>query len=359
MSRALRLTAGLGAAGVLLWLFSRGVDFRVVWMDVRSAHLSWLAACLFFTLTHYLVRAWRWRLLLTPIRRRIPLRPLVESILAGYAVTHAVPGRLGEVVRPAHLARRERLPFASLLTTVGLDRILDALALILLLLTFLMVAPTSGPGALPPDHAHQLRRTGWIVGVVLALLLPLLWVLAPSRGRMRASVESSGGWRNRVMSLWDSIQAGLGVLRGPAPLAGALLGSLLIWVVLSAQVWSGIRAFGIHLPFSAAFVLISFLALGIAVPTPAGAGGFHYAGQFCLVQIFGVQRDLAVASLLVLHIIAVVPALLLGGWVLARQGSTAGSGLTGKNNASKEPGSGSSIGLPPGTGRSRMMGGRL
>ncbi|MCZ6832291.1 MAG: lysylphosphatidylglycerol synthase transmembrane domain-containing protein, partial [Acidobacteria bacterium] len=122
MKNIFKLVLGLVLAGVLLWWFFRDVDLESVAHAVGEARWGWLGACLALTLLHYLVRAWRWRLLLLPLKRGIPIRLLVEGVLAGYAVSFILPGRLGELVRPALVARRERLSMTGTLATVGVDR---------------------------------------------------------------------------------------------------------------------------------------------------------------------------------------------------------------------------------------------
>jgi uncharacterized protein (TIRG00374 family) len=312
-------------AAALLWFFFRDLDLAAVWEAFRQASPAWIAGSLVLTVLHYILRAWRWRLLLSPIRAAVPFRSLLETVLAGYAVTFMIPGRLGEVVRPALLARREKLPLASTLTTVGLDRFLDGGALIVLLIAFLQVAPASGPGSLPADYAGTLRRAALWLGILFLVVAPVsLWILARVRTRISHSAGRPASWRRRLAGLLRSFLDGLAVLQGPRPLSGAILGSLVIWLVLAGQAWFGIRAFGIDLPYSAAFALISFLAVGIAIPTPGGAGGFHVAGQACLVLVFSVDETRAGAATLALHLISVVPAILLGGWVLVREGVSLG-----------------------------------
>jgi uncharacterized protein (TIRG00374 family) len=334
----LRLGTGLAVAIALLWFFFRGLDLNAVWEAFREARPAWIFGSLVFTLVHYALRAWRWRLLLSPIRLAVPFRSLLETVLAGYAVTFIIPGRLGEVVRPALLARREKLPLASTLTTVGLDRFLDGGALVLLLIVFLQVAPSTGAGSLPPDYAGTLRSATVWLGLAFLVVVPAgLWLLARFRTRIPRSTGMEESWRRRLAGLLRSFLDGLAVLQGPRPLSGAVLGSLVIWMVLAAQAWCGIKAFGIDLPYTAAFALISFLAVGIAIPTPAGAGGFHVAGQACLVHVFGVEQAQAGAATLALHLISVVPAILMGGWVLVREGVSLGE-LFSRGRTAADPG---------------------
>jgi uncharacterized membrane protein YbhN (UPF0104 family) len=315
--RSLQLAAGLAGAGILMAIAARGVNWPDVGAALATAKPLWLVGALLLSLFHYVVRAVRWRLLLEPLRRSLPLRPLLDAIVVGYMVTFVIPGRLGEIVRPAYLSRTTGVPFLGTLATVGLDRLLDGMALVSLLLAYTLLAPQSGPGALTPVMAGHLERAAWLFAGVLAILLPALWILARARGRIAAGGGPASGWARRQLVL---LLEGLASLQGIRSVAGTVAYSLAIWVVLSGQAWCSLKAFGIDLPFTSAFVLVSFLALGIAIPLPAGVGGFHALGQFCLVQVFGVDPDPAFAAILVLHLISVVPTIVLGGWVVLRSG---------------------------------------
>lgn len=318
----LKLVAGLVVAGGLMALFLRGVKWGDLMGALGEARWPWLAACLVFTLLHYVVRAWRWRYLLWPMRPDIPMRPLLEAVLAGYAVTFLLPGRLGELVRPALLSREQHLPLPGTLATVGLDRLLDGAALTFFLMIFLVLAPGAENG-LPSAVADNMRFYGILVGGGMALMLVLLSLLSRFRHRL-PEAPRDGRWQARLLGLVRSGLDGMTALQGGRPLAGAVVGSLLIWLVIAVQAWTGIRAFGIDLPFTAAFGLISALALGIAIPTPGGVGGYHAAGGGFLVQVYGVNQSQATAAILVLHLISVVPAIILGGLVMVRAGVSLG-----------------------------------
>jgi uncharacterized protein (TIRG00374 family) len=318
----LKLLVGLVVAGGLMALFLRGVKLEDLVGSLRAAEWPWLVVCLVFTLLHYLVRAWRWRYLLWPLRPDIPIRPLLEAILAGYAVTFLLPGRLGEVVRPALLSRGQRLPLAGTMATVGLDRLLDGAALTFFLMIFLVMAPGAGSG-MSAEVVDSMRFWGILVGGGMVLALIVLGVLSYYR-RLLPEAVSGGGWKSRLLGMVRSALDGMTALHGGRPLAGAVVGSLLIWLVIAVQAWTGLLAFGIDLPFTAAFGLISALAVGIAVPTPGGVGGYHAAGGGFLVLVYGVNQSQATAAILVLHLISVVPTIILGGLVMVREGISIG-----------------------------------
>jgi hypothetical protein len=322
VKNVLKFILGLVLAGALLWWFFRGVELESVAHAVAEARWEWLGACLAMTLLHYVVRAWRWRLLLAPLKRRIPIRLLVEGVLAGYAVSFLLPGRLGELVRPALVARRERLSMTGTLATVGVDRLLDGATLTVFLVIFLILAPGTTNG-IPTEVTSGMRLWGFLVGGGMAIILVVLSIAALYRRHLPAQ-RLDGSWRDRALGMLRSGLEALSALHGVRPLAGAILGSLLIWLVLATQAWTGMRAFGIDLPFAFSFGLIAALAVGIATPTPAGAGGFHAAGGAFLILVYGVNESLAVAAILVLHLFSVVPSVILGGVVLAREGVSLG-----------------------------------
>ena len=64
------------------------------------------------------------------------------------------------------------------------------------------------------------------------------------------------------------------------------------------------------------FPVLLAVALGIALPTPGGAGGFHAAMTFGLNKLFGVPQAVAVGAGFLLHLMTVVPVLVIGALLL-------------------------------------------
>ena len=89
-------------------------------------------------------------------------------------------------------------------------------------------------------------------------------------------------------------------------------GSLFLWLVINVQVYCVLRAFGLGLPLSAAFVTTSAAVLGLVVPTPGGVGGYHAAVQFALTRVYGVPLATATGVALIAHAVSFVPISLIG-----------------------------------------------
>ena len=83
-------------------------------------------------------------------------------------------------------------------------------------------------------------------------------------------------------------------------------------------------AFSIDLPFHATFLLIAFLAVGEAIPTPGLVGGFHAFYLLALSEVYGIDRTTAAAAGIAAHALTNLPVLVFGFALLGREGLSFG-----------------------------------
>ena len=122
-----------------------------------------------------------------------------------------------------------------------------------------------------------------------------------------------------------SFSEGLAVLRAPAPhLAKIGLQSLVVWLLIALGFHLNHIAFGIDLPFHATFLLIAFLVVGVAIPTPGMVGGFHAFYLVTLNGVYGVDRATAAAAGISAHALSNLPVLVFGLALLGREGLSLG-----------------------------------
>ena len=99
------------------------------------------------TLSGYLFRVERWRHLLAPIGHT-RFKNAFRATVMGFAANALMPGRVGEVLRPYVLARREQLSATAAFATVVIERLLD---LLLVFLFFSGVIVLSDPQIVTND----------------------------------------------------------------------------------------------------------------------------------------------------------------------------------------------------------------
>ena len=304
-SRPVQIAVSIVLAALLLALFVRGLEWREIGRQISSASAAWLAASVALGLATFAIRTLRWIWLLRPVAR-IPYYPALVATAVGFAANN-LPGKVGEVLRPALLARARRLPFSPLLASVLLERVFDGACV----LFFFLVAAAGG---LP-------NSGGMGKLVVPAVLLAVLVALVLFSVFRRAATERflARLWKRlpaklhaRAQTFSETFVDGFASLRDPKLLVLVTLGSLLMWFVISVQIYTTLHAFHLGLPFSASFVVVAAAVLGLMFPTPGGLGSYHVAVQLALTDVYGVPRDTASGVALIAHAISFVPITIIG-----------------------------------------------
>lgn len=308
---------------VLVGVFLRNANLAEVWHVMRTAHPGLVAAgvgCLFAS---YALRALRWQVMLAPLGTT-HFGPAFRATVIGFAASFILPARAGEVIRPWLLARREHLDPAAVFATIVIERLLDLVAVLVLLGLFLLVFDP-GLAALDPAMFAAVRAGGLAAAGAALAGMGVLMFFAARPALLGQVVHAVTAWlpagaARVVRGLAAAFVAGLAVVRDPARLGWALLWSLPLWLVIALQIWVVSVALGVALPPAGALLMMALLVVGVAVPTPGAVGGFHEAYRLGATAFFGADNDHAVGAAIVLHAVGFVPTLIAGGWLTAREG---------------------------------------
>jgi len=304
------------AFALLAWVL-RGTDLAAVMSHIEAIPLPGLILGLVLAsalnLGQNVFRVFRWRVLLEPVRAGVRFRPMFHAVILGYMTTWIIPGRLGELVRPALLSSRERLPLGACLGSVFADRVLDGVAVVVLFAVGVVAAPPIGGSA---SQAAAIRGGALILVVAIAIPLALLLSVSVFRERLERRLHGKTGVIPWIARSVLAVSRGLDALRDPRLLGPALLQTLLVWLTIAGATWVGLRAAGALIPPAGTLVIMPLLALGIAIPTPGGAGGYHLAMKIGLMSLYGVAEPVAVAAGFLTHLVVVIPVVLLGAVLL-------------------------------------------
>jgi uncharacterized protein (TIRG00374 family) len=311
--RSRRFQAGASivlAIGLLAFFLSR---VPLAEIGRRLAHVSpgWLAASVVLSVFVFVLRAVRWIWILEPVGR-VPFVPAFRATAIGFAANTILPARAGEVLRPAILARERGLPFAALLASIVFERVLDALAQ----LFFLGIALASGADS-GTTGIMASSRTRWVVaaiagGAIAVALFAVVWRQTTERVLESLFRVLPERFRSIARRISNTFLDGFASLRTPRLLLLVSAGSVGMWFVINVQIYCVMRAFGLDLPLTAAYVVTTAAVLGLAVPTPGGVGGYHAAVQFALTDVFAVPVATATGVALLAHAVSFVPISLIG-----------------------------------------------
>ena len=355
MRGTLRTVIVIGLTVALMALFLRSADLVSVWSEIRRARLDLITVAFGVTAVTLVVRVIRWQRLLAPICR-VRFVPAARATLIGFAVTAVLPGRLGEVLRPYLLARRERLSASAALATVVLERLLDLITVVLLFGVFLLFFSGDLPQT-DPQVLAALKVGGVVVAVGAGAMLALIVAAARAPDRVVGVVAQV----ERLLPRWIGaatgrfiirFSAGLGIARHSGRFAQACAWSFPVWLSICVSAWCVCQAFGIALPPGGSLLLLVLMVLGVSVPTPAGVGGFHAAFQVGVTGFYAAPVDAAVGAALVLHALSFGPPTLLGIVWMARDGLTLRSAVDLASSGGMASGSGTDpVGGPAEAGR--------
>lgn len=306
----------------LMGWFLQHADLADVWVQVRQARLDLLVVGFVLLVMTFVIRAHRWQYLLKPIGPT-RFRTAFRTTVIGFAALGVLPARAGDLLRPYLLARQEGLSTSVTLATIVMERVLDLIAMLVLLAFY--VWGTSDSARLPGSLRQGIEVSAALGGLVAILLVALTWVMATHPERIGRLVFSSARMlpstiADRLAGYARTFSSGFAVAREPQALAAALFWSFLLWVTIAGEAWLVALAFGIHMPFSGSFLLQALLTIGVAVPTPGGIGSYHEAYRIGATTFFGAANDSAVAAAIVTHAISYVPVVLAGTIFMAQDG---------------------------------------
>lgn len=317
------------ALALVVW-FLRGANAGDIALHLRQARWDLLLVSFGCLALGFVGRAIRWQYLLTPIGR-VSFGAVFRTTVIGFGALGLLPVRVGDVIRPYLLARREGLPATATFATVIMERVLDLVTILVLMAVY--VWGFAGEGAIPERYLRAIESTSAVLGLGGVGVLVVMWILATHPERVGALAALAGRvlpsrLSSRVEHTARTFSTGFAATRDARALGLAVFWSFPVWIAIAGQAWAVTVAFGIAMPFAGSFLLQALLVIGVAVPTPGGVGSFHEAYRVGVTTFFGASNAQAIAAAIVTHAIAYVPVVILGVIFMAQDGLSVG-GLRG------------------------------
>jgi uncharacterized protein (TIRG00374 family) len=312
---------GLAISAGLIALILRQVDLADVGRHLASARpVPLLWAVVIATLTCP-IRALRWRYLLRrPDGAPLPLGPLWHATAMGFMANNMLPLRAGEIIRPFAVARLAGVRFTTALASIAVERIFDALTVVLLL-TIALASPGLGAdvaiGGVPVSRIAGVAAAASAAALVAGALVVAKPLAAEALVRR---LVPSPRIADRLVALIEGIRQGLAALDSLRRLAPVVLWSLVQWTVNAASYWVCFAAFDIPVGFAGALLVQGLVVFGVSVPSTPGYVGPFEAAIVAGLVLYGISQDQSFSYALAYHVTTFVPIVLLGLWSTVRTG---------------------------------------
>lgn len=308
-----KLWAGLIISALFLFLAFREVDIPRTWDLIRTANFLFLTLAAIATFMQFVVRAWRWRIYLRPLKKTGFLNRLLP-ILIGFAANCVLPARLGEFIRATYIGRREEIIGSSAFATIVIERIFDGFTLLFIFVIGLMA--TTFPDKLR-DLSGSLRATALILFLAYILITVFIWGFKYKTDSFLRIINKllfflSQPLRSKTIRIIRNFSLGLVPIKGWRGWVLAIFYSFLVWALSLFQIQWVAYSIGIPIPFIATFIILTMGTFGVMIPSAPGfIGTFHLAAQYAFL-FYGVTREEALSAAILWHASFFFPTILFG-----------------------------------------------
>jgi uncharacterized protein (TIRG00374 family) len=309
----------------ILWRLWRGLNWTEVRYSFSQANALLLAAAIAVSCATNLLRAFRWRALLSPLVSA-GIREVFAATNIGIGASFLFGGAVGELIRPL------ALPFlsphvrpAASFSTVVVERVCDLSVLFILFGLNLLWLPALAGQRMESAHIRE-------IGIILLTLPALgLGALLLPRGRFVSTSSRRGerlvAWRlapNRALRaasrFHQQLTGAFRVLSSKRELIVVTLFTVGQWLTVLLANWLILLAFGLPFGLKQSLLVMCCGLVGSTVPTPGGAAGAFHAAISGGLIFLGVTLGQAAAISITAHLVGFVPALAFGSYYLLHGG---------------------------------------
>jgi uncharacterized protein (TIRG00374 family) len=295
----------------LIWLIIEKYDFESTWKIVRETPISFLVIMMAIYLSTFIFRTIRFKLMLIDFPE-FRFRHILKSLILGFAGNNIIPARGGELLRMEYINRETNISRTTALTSIGLEKVLDAVVL----LSFLLAA---GIFFLKTNEYFI-----YIIKVISLVFIPTITFLIASR-IWGGQIIKWLGLRNGKFFKFFSKQfmnfyAALSFLKADINTLQILVISIFIWFLEGLVFVLGLKAIGL----GSSLMLMGIVALcivnfGILIPSSPGYIGLFQAAFIVALASFHIPETDSLAAGIIIHSCQFFPITLLGMIIMAHE----------------------------------------
>lgn len=309
IKKAFKVVLPLALGGfILLWVY-KDFDFsRVGEVLEHGMNYWWMLLTLVFGVFSHVLRGWRWKQTLAPLGAYPKTSDCVNAIFVSYAANLVIP-RVGEISRCGILSKYDNVSFSKSLGTVVTERLIDTLCvalitgltLVLQMKVFKSFFAETGTDLGSVTHLFTTASFYIILLCAVGVIILLYYLL-----RTLSFFEKVKGV---ALNVWEGILSLKNVKNKPL----FVLYTFLIWLFYFLQFYLSFYCFGFssNLGIEAGLVMFVVGSIAVVVPTPNGAGPWHFA-VISMMMLYGVSKTDAGIFALLVHGIQTFLIILLG-----------------------------------------------
>lgn len=313
--KIVQVLVGIIIGSIALWFGFRDVDLHLLYDEISSIHLIYIVYAVAVMILSHWLRAYRWKLLFngSTSDQSVGVYPFFSATMIGYAVNNAIP-RGGEIAKAVYLAKSTGMSQSKVLGTVVLERLMDFIFLIVMF----GVTSLAYSGEMN-DFFPGLGIVAVAIFIIASVIL-LIFTLMPHKKLYRGIRYLFSGVNKRLAVKIAQISVlfseGMSSLKHSKRVFSVGFVSLIIWLCYSVMTWIPLFAFEfqnqLNLSLMAGIAIMTISSIGVILPSPGGAGTFHFFCSAVLVNMFLVSKLDAMSFATTIHLMNFVVTTVLG-----------------------------------------------
>ena len=294
----------------IVWFIIEKYDVESSWQIVKGTPFSFLIIMVLIYLSTFLFRVLRWKLMLLNFHD-LGFMLLLKSIILGFAGNNIIPARGGEFLRMEYFSRRTKISRTTSLTSIGLEKILDAIVL----LSFLLIASIF----VTKTNEYFI----YIIQLVSLIFFPIILFLIVLKIKGKQIIKWLGLRNGRLTQFLSkhfvNFHAALSFLKADINTLKILGVSVLIWLLEGFVFVLGMKAIGLNdSVFLMGIIALCIVNFGILIPSSPGYIGIFQAAIIIVLSSFGISETNSLAAAIIIHSCQFFPVTIFGIYLIIK-----------------------------------------
>jgi glycosyltransferase 2 family protein len=328
------LLIGLVFSCIAIYISFKNVPLKQLLNYVKTINFWWIIPSTMIALSTYLVRGLRWKIILSPFKK-VGFWHAFHPVVIAFTINCLLPGRVGELARPAILYKRDKVEFSKVLATVVVERIFDIVTLLSMFI-FIIGSIQIDPSLSLTFNGYQInqktllniRSKTILIGIALLVLISMFMLPITRRviGRIISFLpkvlffttskfrqQMSERLLTRSQVILDNLALGLEVLKNPYKILSCFFLSVSVWLLTFCSFYILIQGCkGLNITFLQSAAVVIIICFFIMLPSVPGYWGIWEVGGIYGLMIFQMPKMEAAGLTLTYHFFQLIPLILMG-----------------------------------------------
>ncbi|MEE9555101.1 MAG: lysylphosphatidylglycerol synthase transmembrane domain-containing protein [candidate division Zixibacteria bacterium] len=272
MKKRINVIIGIAVSIVFIYIAFRRVELAEIVYSLRHVNYLWIIPIMLAVILTMVIRAYRWKFLLRPIRE-YKARSLFPSVMIGFMANNVLPVRLGEIVRAYSLGAKTGESRSSIFATVVIERVFDSLTLMLIFWLVFLYIPV-------PRYVRQFGLISLVFNIAAIIGIILLKGKGDSLAEFIVPKLSflPTRFKDKIENIIRKFVSGLDIFNEYRALGYIAAWSLILWFTLGITNYFAFMAFGMYPSPAASFILLLFVSAAVMLPSAPGFVGVFQVG---------------------------------------------------------------------------------